>query len=1181
MDVIMFKKCFLVFIFILFLISVVYADYTLTGINIEESYANDDSIPYFIELSGTSGDVPLKITSTKQNISIPFTSDDDHSGDDQATFYIDFTSDSNSTENGWPKIIVNDFDEVIVQDELGGFSDSLIIDKIKPIIGTFELEEQDNKYNDFYNGDVNVQLTGYSDADTYLKGFVAYVVPVSSINNFKTQYTKKIITDNNSTTFSLNLSTGVNDGNYYVVVDAEDIAGNYGLESEVIETKKLMYVDNSTPETISFNLGELEDAETYYVPSSEFLIEIEIEDNGVGVDLNDSKTIISIDNPDSVLIKEYRDYNSSFGGFYVPVDDAFNSGTYVVNLKANDLLENELMLDFNITIDNDPPSEDEFEISTITIDADKEVTITWTDAEDEQSGISHYEIYRSTSSFTTITTQTKIGETSSLTYTDTTSKSANTRYYYGVVAVDNAENRSEPNVDNIHTGPNISIVLEDGENYTNKTTPEIEATFSSDVNSLQFSCNGSNWSSKIEVSGTTHTYTSFNMTSGNGCNTTEEEKTIYVKAFSEDDYPDRIAIATKKITYDKTKPTKPTNVEITENNDGSIRLDWTSSTDTSSGIDKYKVYYEIDSETVTTSSSFLIATSNYYLYSPNQTQFISFKISAIDNAGNESDLSTIVSGETERYGPTFTLLINPSNKIDDVYYVGAQELTITITSDQDLKNNPVVSLRMPPESFQTKVVTGANKNYSLKHTFTSEGDAEIRISGINTQNETAETIYSLKVKTTEPSFDFNYSVSDGGLFNFEVSDVSEDVYRIQYILVNTGQICVKEIEYFEEIEEGDFNCEFDSTTVDDDTYVLQVIAYDVYNNYKTIETEIDVANIDENKQASDELRIALEEISMIDQNIVLLQQLLVDFDTSVLEKMSDLKYEKESGDQKYTEEDYNSSRDHYLQASILLNEIKELLPEIIDVKSTKHSKQINEEQVVLIANFTVDVNVTEQTETLYNSKSITYERNFKVVEINSKKYFLVSLFFINDSSEEKIITIIEDIPNSFSNNIKNIIFNREVEVLSSNPIIKDTFSISPNTTEILTYSLINPITDVDVITKYPIIETAFTDPIILSGDVQKEKIIYDVPINYMLLVYIFIVAVAIIGMMIGVDLVLKSKNMKNKSLAKPSTKEVMNEYFSKGDSTKEVKNNKKDQTGEKKKFDDDYSFIMGAIKKRD
>lgn len=1177
----MIKKALLVFIFVMLLTSFIYADYTISSLNIVESYANNDVVSYKIEIAGSGDEIPLTINSTKHSgDTITFNAIPDGS-DYVAYFYIDFTSSSSSTQQGWPKIVVNDFDSVVVKDSGEEKEDILIVDKIKPVIGTFDLVALGDNFENYYKGNVNASLSGYSDANTYLKRFIAYVVPIASLNNFKTQYTKRIITDNNSTTINLDLPTDVSDGNYYVVIDAEDIAGNIGSEANVINTKKILTVDNTPPEITNFNLGDLEDEGKYYVGSSTFTIEILFEDSGVGINENTPNTQITINDPNSTIINTNRDYNSTFGGFYVPIDQDFNSGTYVVNIVIEDLLENKN--DINFTIDIDTISPTKPSISNLTIDADKDVIITWTAATDALSGISHYEIYRSTSSFTTITTQTKVTETSNLTYTDTSSKSSNTRYYYGVVAVDNAGNKSLPDVDNIHTGPDISIVIEDGNTYTNKTTPEIKATFSSDVNSLQFSCNGTTWASKIEVSGTTHTVTTFNMTSGNGCNTTEEQKTIYVKAFSETDYPDRTAVSTRKITYDKTKPTKPTNLELTENNDGTIRLDWTRSTDELSGIDEYRIYYAVDTETVTTSSSFFTSSNIYYVYSPNQTHFVSFKVSAIDRAGNESDLTEVVSGETKRYGPTFNLSISPSNKIDDVYYVGGKELTFTITSNQDLTMTPVVSVRVLPESFQTKTVTGANRNYSLKHTFISDGDAEIRVSGTNTQNETAQTIYTLKVKTAEPSFDFNYSVSDEGLFNFEVNNVSEDVYRLQYVLLTKGQICVKEIDYFEDIEEGVFNCEFDSTTFDDGVYNLEVIAYDVYNNNKTKTIEIEIANIDEDKQISDELRTALEEISIIEDNIKLLQQLLVEIDQAVLEKLNDLKYEKESGDQKYNENDFILARDHYSQANILLNEIKEILPEIKDVKSIKQSKQFNENHLPLIPRFTNDVNVTQQTEALYNSKAISFEREFKVIEINTKKYFLVSLSFINNSSEEKTITIVEDIPNSFANNIKYVVFNREIEVLSSNPLIKDTLTILPNSFKTITYSLINPITEVDVVTKFPLIETAFTDPIVLSGEVIKEKIVYDVPINYMLLVYIFIVAIAIILMMVGVDLIIKSNKKKNESLVKPSTKQVMNDYFSKAQEKKPTESNSqnKNQEKEKKKFDDDYSFIMGAIKKRE
>lgn len=69
-------------------------------------------------------------------------------------------------------------------------------------------------------------------------------------------------------------------------------------------------------------------------------------------------------------------------------------------------------------------------------------SLSWTAAEDEGEGVVSYEIHRGTSYGFTCTESTKIGETRTTQYTDALGQEG--RYWYQVVAVDGAGNKSEP-----------------------------------------------------------------------------------------------------------------------------------------------------------------------------------------------------------------------------------------------------------------------------------------------------------------------------------------------------------------------------------------------------------------------------------------------------------------------------------------------------------------------------------------------------------------------------------------------------------------------------------------------------------------------------------------------------------------------------------------------------------------
>lgn len=92
-----------------------------------------------------------------------------------------------------------------------------------------------------------------------------------------------------------------------------------------------------------------------------------------------------------------------------------------------------------------------------------------------------------------------------------------------------------------------------------------------------------------------------------------------------------------KLYVDTVKPAVPTNVTYSNNGDRSIRFDWTAPQD-QSGIKGYDIL--VNGKRVND------ITNTYYIYNGDYNEKVTFKVLARDNAGNESDFSSVCTAYT-------------------------------------------------------------------------------------------------------------------------------------------------------------------------------------------------------------------------------------------------------------------------------------------------------------------------------------------------------------------------------------------------------------------------------------------------------------------------------------------------------------------------------------------------------
>jgi len=1189
--------------YLLFTISIVFFSivfggniysYVISDIDITDDITNATPSSIAYTVSGTLADtegiidylLPLKISSS-------LVSDFDFNADVSGTsftayFYVDLNAEIPSYDLQYtnrPIIPSETIDTITIEDNNSqGFSDSIEIDAINPIIGTFTITSLGTTSNNYYRGDVNLVASGYSDVDSYLSKYIAYIVTSSNISNYSSSYTKRIQKDTNISPINLGIGTGLVDGNYYVLLDTQDAAGNNGSSQNVIDTNKLLLIDNTKPSITSFNLGTLTDGNTYYVDSNTFIINIVISESGSGIDTLQAATKMVITLPDTTTV--VKDYNLTNLGFYHSQTGTWtDSNIYRIAIDVNDLVDNNLSIDFNIIIDTNAPTTPSK--PTLTRAVDDNITIaSWGASTDSGSGLLEYRVYRSTSTFTSYTNQTLICSvlpTATKSCLDSTDKSMDTTYYYGVAAVDKAGNLSSIDTNSISTGPSLSFEIDDDNTYTNKTNPIFTINTSSDVNAIRFSCNASTFTSWIEITDNTDfNYTQFNITSGNGCSTTNETKTIYIEARSEDS-PYTITRKSNTIKYDSIAPDIPSLIVVTNQSTGNIYLSWSDSEDNNSGLSHYRVYYSTTS-TVSLTSTNEIAEDNYFSYNPNEDINVYFKITSVDNAGNESSLSSLVVGTSKRFGPSFTIILSPVNDVNGIHYLKSGLVHIRAISDEDLSGVGQIKIKIGTSSYVSVPASTQLREISGDYNITTSGIGVIQISGRNLSSELATDEFDFTSDVNLPIFDFNYSITQSTLYELSISNYSSDIYRVEYLFNDVDQLCL-----IEKNGLADYNCDFNTVNYSDGNHAVKALVYDNALNITSKEIAIIIDNVNEIIYQREQLIAKINlDIDTINSRLETYSQLLIEVSPEVAEKL-------EQANKKITDAealvgvDEIAVNENYTQANNLLTEILAVLPQETIIKTRTITKVYDLNSGIDFSASTYDANVIKDTNSLYSSVSISVDRNFTIVEINAQKYYLVVLEFKNSSSQDQIITFVEEIPKELASTISDLIFSDKVNVLDSDPLINYSITVPANSSKIVRYNKKSPITDFDMLTKFEGIN--FKYPVVLSGNLTTDKIKFvqsGVQSKFLVTIGIIVLILIVILFLVWF-IVSKSKN-KIPELGKPSVQSEIygvlgNSTIEQPDSTNLNKSNEStDSSSESKivvddKFQSNYDYILDAVKR--
>ncbi len=278
------------------------------------------------------------------------------------------------------------------------------------------------------------------------------------------------------------------------------------------------------------------------------------------------------------------------------------------------------------------------------------VTLSWSPSTDDQSGISHYRIYRNGTFINTST----ITE-----YVDF-NVATGTTYTYRVSAVDNAGNQSAQS-------NQVTAVIPTGEPL-DTTPPTVPQNLTASINAAAPSVTLTWHASSDSQSGVAF-YRIYRNTTLYATTTTTTlvdpavvEGTTYTYRVSAVDGAGNESAQSNEVIAsipvpDTTPPTVPQNVTANAVPGPAIEVSWNASTDTQSGVGYYRIFR----------NDVLIATTSGLTYvdsavTPGSTY--TYRVGAVDNAGNASALSAPAPA-TVPADPTPPDPIDPSDPPDE------------------------------------------------------------------------------------------------------------------------------------------------------------------------------------------------------------------------------------------------------------------------------------------------------------------------------------------------------------------------------------------------------------------------------------------------------------------------------------------------------------------------------------
>ena len=806
----------------------------------------------------------------------------------------------------------------------------------------------------------------------------------------------------------------------YVVGKLVDKVGNEGTKNSFtklcIDLNKPSYSaqkpKNYTNKTKPDINVQLTDSESGVLASS---IQMWVDSNRIS-DSNISKTAIS----NGYLVS------------YTP-SSALSPSTVSVGIHFTDLAGNGKDANWQFTIDTNAPSA----VSNLKVkgvSGDNDVNAYWSTTTDTGgSGLSHYILYRYTQSITESNLSSASIVSSNISSTSTShvdamsSSDEDKTYYYAIKAADAAGNLSGLSnvasivVPDITPPSDINFFMPW---YVNTVNPTIKVS-GSDVYSASFSCNDSNYSSKVTGLSSVQ---SFSITKSNGCTDTDGNRTIYARVFDNHDNNSKVS---RMVYLDRVKP-NPATITSTKHENGNNFVYWSAATDTGSGVCCYRLYYKA-SDGVTLSDSYVLTTDlNYHHVLEGRGKYC-YRIAAVDLAGNVSDLSAEQCQASDANAATISIALNGGVYRNGKRFFSNGNITIAVDASYSLKSASGWIEYSDGNKHDFNFTGSGTTFYASVSILPIEGKAKVHVDAIDSLDLNSSSERSFYIDVTPPEISsIEIKQKDKNTLEIKAS-VSDDTDRVKVMRSVEGKLVG-----ISEIKAGDFNegkiaLEWRIAGMNLQDVNIVLIAFDDLNNKsESSAVKLLVQGVEEKIGKIGQVQKALS------TNISLLNDFLIEPSQSVSNKFSLAKQHLEKARQAMAENNASLIESEIGAASKLLSEIEQERPQV-SVANTQ-VVSYGQGKDLLAEKLSQHLNGSALLESKALWKKLVFKREVQSIEVKEKdkvkNYVFVVLYVTNASQEDlKAFNVVERVPKRISKDSTGLSFNTLHKVVKEDPVI--------------------------------------------------------------------------------------------------------------------------------------------------
>lgn len=494
---------------------------------------------------------------------------------------------------------------------------------------------------------------------------------------------------------------------------------------------------------------------------------------------------------------------------------------------------------------------------------------------------------------------------------------------------------------------------------------------------------------------------------------------------------------------DTVSPSTPSNLDVSV--DGSaLKLSWTSSSDSLSGIEKYYIYRSTSSG-VSTSSVYASTTSTSYAdssVSSGTTYY--YVVKSKDNAGNESGTSN---EDSANAGGAFSITISAPS------YAKAETLTISVSSSGGSMVDAMLSIQKPSGSIETLASDVDGSSFSRTYSFSSgsDGTYTVKVEAKDSAGNSYTKTRTIVIDTIQPTVQwvnpaFSAVLTGDTRLTARAIDSGAGIKNVAFYY---GSIFISSTSV---VDNEQYAIDWSLVNVPNGTHVLKAIAADLSGNTKEITQTVSVNRVLGSK---DSAAAAINSAKSLAGTAETFLEQQFTAKGIVVPELADLKM-KEANAKILRAESY-LSQNNFTLAEKTANEAKSLYQSIIsnyavkqyEVSAYGFAGSLNAALDELLKNKNLK---SEAFSLLSRHETLRELRLFEVTE-EGRTYYKAVIFITvkNKSASTQTFRIVEVVPKSVADStlLMNSVYG--FNAISSDPIIEFISQVEPNSEKTVSY----------------------------------------------------------------------------------------------------------------------------------